>query len=100
MGRLSGNSDLGFVFGLFGAVFLLVVPVHKDILSILLVISIAISLLILLTVIYVKDPPEFSVFPTLLDTPLPLLLLFFSLRSWIRVRWSLWHHPSFRERPG
>lgn len=66
MGRLSGNSDLGFVFGLFGAVFLLVVPVHKDILSILLVISIAISLLILLTVIYVKDPPEFSVFPTLL----------------------------------
>ena len=44
----------------------MVVPVHKDILSILLVISIAISLLILLTVIYVKDPPEFSVFPTLL----------------------------------
>jgi len=66
LGRLSGNSDLGFVFGLFGAVFLLVVPVHKDILSILLVVSIAISLLILLTVIYVKDPPEFSVFPTLL----------------------------------
>ena len=64
--RFSGNSDLGFVFGLFGAVLLLVVPVHKDILSILLVISIAISLLILLTVIYVKDPPEFSVFPTLL----------------------------------
>ena len=45
---------------------MLVVPVHKDILSILLVISIAISLLILVTVIYVKDPPEFSVFPTLL----------------------------------
>jgi len=66
LGRLSGNSDLGFVFGLFGAVFLLIVPVHKDILSILLVVSIAISLLILLTVIYVKDPPEFSVFPTLL----------------------------------
>jgi flagellar biosynthesis protein FlhA len=65
-GRFSGNSDLGFVFGLFGAVLLLVVPVHKDILSILLVVSIAISLLILLTVIYVKDPPEFSVFPTLL----------------------------------
>ena len=66
LGRLGGNSDLGFVFGLFGAVFLLIVPVHKDILSILLVVSIAISLLILLTVIYVKDPPEFSVFPTLL----------------------------------
>ena len=62
----SGNSDLGFVIGLFTAIFLLVVPVHKDLLSILLVFSIAISLLILLTVIYVKDPPEFSVFPTLL----------------------------------
>jgi flagellar biosynthesis protein FlhA len=66
LARFGGNSDLGFVFGLFGAVLLLVLPVHKDILSILLVFSIAISLLILLTVIYVKDPPEFSVFPTLL----------------------------------
>ncbi len=64
--NLKGNSDLGFVVGLFTAIFLLVVPVHKDLLSILLVFSIAISLLILLTVIYVKDPPEFSVFPTLL----------------------------------
>jgi len=65
-GSLSGNSDLAFVFGLFGAVFLLVIPVHKDLLSLLLVFSIGISLLILLTVIYIKDPPEFSVFPTLL----------------------------------
>ena len=64
--NFSGNSDLGFVVGLFGAVLLLVLPVHKDVLSILLVVSIAISLLILLTVIYVTDPPEFSVFPTLL----------------------------------
>ena len=66
LSRFGGTSDLGFVFGLFGAVLLLVLPIHKDILSILLVFSIAISLLILLTVIYVKDPPEFSVFPTLL----------------------------------
>jgi flagellar biosynthesis protein FlhA len=60
-GRLSDNSDLAFVLGLFGAVFLLVIPVHKDLLSLLLVFSIGISLLILLTVIYIKDPPEFSV---------------------------------------
>ncbi len=65
-GDLGGYADLAFVFGLFGAVFLLVVPVHKDLLSLLLVFSIGISLLILLTVIYIKDPPEFSVFPTLL----------------------------------
>ena len=63
---LGGSSDLVFVFGLFGAIFLLVIPVHKDLLSLLLVFSIGISLLILLTVIYIKDPPEFSVFPTLL----------------------------------
>ena len=66
LGNLKGSSDLAFVLGLFGAVFLLIIPVHKDLLSLLLVISIAISLLILVTVIYVKDPPEFSVFPTLL----------------------------------
>ena len=64
--RFKGNSDLGFIFGLFAAVFLLVIPIHKDLLSILLVFSIAISLLILLTVVYVKEPPEFSVFPTIL----------------------------------
>jgi flagellar biosynthesis protein FlhA len=66
LSSLKGNSDLGFVGGLFLAIFLLVVPVHKDLLSLLLVISIAISLLILLTIIYLKDPSEFSVFPTLL----------------------------------
>jgi len=64
--RFKGNSDLGFIFGLFAAVFLLVIPIHKDLLSVLLVFSIAISLLILLTVVYVKEPPEFSVFPTIL----------------------------------
>ncbi|SVD00645.1 uncharacterized protein METZ01_LOCUS353499, partial [marine metagenome] len=66
LGDLKGNSDLAFIIGLFGAVFLLVIPVHKDLLSLLLVVSIALALLILVTVIYVKDPPEFSVFPTLL----------------------------------
>jgi len=64
--RFKGNSDLGFIFGLFAAVFLLVIPIHKDLLSIFLVFSIAVSLLILLTVVYVKEPPEFSVFPTIL----------------------------------
>lgn len=66
LSMLKGYGDLGFVGGLFLAIFLLVVPVHKDLLSLLLVISIAISLLILLTIIYLKDPAEFSVFPTLL----------------------------------
>lgn len=64
--KFKGNSDLGFIFGLFAAIFLLVVPIHKDLLSLLLVLSIGISLLILLTVVYIQEPPEFSVFPTIL----------------------------------
>ncbi|MBL62886.1 MAG: hypersensitivity response secretion protein hrcV, partial [Opitutae bacterium] len=54
LGGLAGNSDLAFILGLVGAIFLLVIPVPKELLSLFLVISIAISLLILLTVIYVK----------------------------------------------
>ena len=63
---LGNNTELAFVVGIIAAIFLLVIPVHKDLLSILLVFSIAISILILLTVIYLEDPSEFSVFPTLL----------------------------------
>ena len=61
-----GNTELAFVGGVIAAIFLLVIPVHKDLLSILLVFSIGVSILILLTVIYLEDPSEFSVFPTLL----------------------------------
>jgi flagellar biosynthesis protein FlhA len=67
--KFSGIGDpteLAFVGGIIAAIFLLIIPVHKDLLSILLVLSIAVSLLILLTVIYLEDPSEFSVFPTLL----------------------------------
>lgn len=63
---IGGNTELAFVGGVIAAIFLLVIPVHKDLLSILLVFSIAISILILLTVIYLEDPSAFSVFPTLL----------------------------------
>ncbi len=66
--RLSKSSDLLFVVFLLGATTLLVIPIPKVFLDLLLVFSIAISLLTLLTVIYVKNPPEFSVFPTLLLT--------------------------------
>ena len=59
---LGGNTELAFVGGVIAAIFLLIIPVHKDLLSVLLVFSIAISILILLTVIYLEDPSEFSVF--------------------------------------
>ena len=60
------KGDLLFVFALVGTIVLLVVPVPAMLLDLLLAASIGISLLILLIIIYVKDPPEFSAFPTLL----------------------------------
>lgn len=65
-GKFSNQTDLIFVLWLFGTVALLVLPIPKGFLDLLLVLSVAVSLLVLLTVIYIKNPPEFSVFPTLL----------------------------------
>ncbi|HEX4666428.1 MAG TPA: flagellar biosynthesis protein FlhA [Chthoniobacterales bacterium] len=60
------KGDLIFVAALFGTVVLLVMPVPAFALDMLLAASIGLSLLMLLIIIYVKDPPEFSGFPTLL----------------------------------
>ncbi len=62
------RSDLVFTFGLFGTVLLLVLPVAPFILDMLLALNIGLSLLVLLSIIYVKDPSEFSGFPTILLT--------------------------------
>ncbi|MFM8983850.1 MAG: FHIPEP family type III secretion protein, partial [Spartobacteria bacterium] len=64
--RLFKQSDLLFTLGLFGIVMLLVVPVPTWALDFFLSLSIGLSLMILLVIIYVKDPPEFSAFPTIL----------------------------------
>ena len=60
------RSDLVIAFALFGTVLMLIMPVPTFVLDVLLALSIGISLLILLVVVYVKDPPEFSAFPTIL----------------------------------
>lgn len=64
--ELLKKGDLLFVLGLFGTIVLLVIPVPALMLDLLLAASIGISLLILLIIIYVKEPAEFSGFPTLL----------------------------------
>ncbi|HZZ58445.1 MAG TPA: flagellar biosynthesis protein FlhA [Opitutaceae bacterium] len=66
--RLLQRSDLIFTFALFGTVLLLVLPVVPTVLDLLLALNIGLSLLVLLAIIYVKDPPEFSGFPTILLT--------------------------------
>ena len=60
------QTDLLFTFALFGTVVLLVLPIPAILLDVLFAGSIGISLLILLLIIYVEDPSEFSGFPTLL----------------------------------
>ncbi len=60
------NGDYFLAIALFAVIMLLVLPLPKLGLDMLLAMNIAGSLLILLVIIYVKEPVQFSVFPTLL----------------------------------
>jgi len=51
---------------LFCTVLLLILPIPAILLDAFLALNLGLSLLVLLAIIYVKDPPEFSSFPTLL----------------------------------
>ena len=64
--RLLSQGDLWLVLGLFGTILLLIVPVPPFILDSLLAVSIALSLLIVLVILYIREPAEFTGFPTLL----------------------------------
>jgi flagellar biosynthesis protein FlhA len=64
--KLMKNSDLLLTFGIFGTIFLLVLPIPPFFMDLLLATSIGAALLILLITLYVKDPSEFSSFPTIL----------------------------------
>src|SRR5947207_3393088 len=64
--RLFRHGDLWLVFGLFGTILLLILPVSPFILDTLLAVSIAIALLILLVILYLREPADFTGFPTLL----------------------------------
>ncbi len=67
--RLRGllkHGDLWLVFGLFGTILLLILPVPPFLLDMLLTISIGLSLLTLLVILYLRTPAEFTGFPTLL----------------------------------
>ncbi len=66
LGRLLGNGDLLLTGALFGTLLLMILPVSPFLLDGFLAISIALSLLILLVILYVKEPADFTGFPTLL----------------------------------
>ena len=52
--------------GVVGIVFMLIIPLPSSILDLLLVVNIAMAMIIILTVLHIKETLEFSVFPTLL----------------------------------
>jgi flagellar biosynthesis protein FlhA len=64
--RLFKQGDILLVAGLFGTVLLMILPIHPFFLDAFLAVSIALSLLVLLSILYVKEPAEFTGFPTLL----------------------------------
>ncbi|MGA2855167.1 MAG: flagellar biosynthesis protein FlhA, partial [Verrucomicrobiota bacterium] len=66
LSRLFKQGDIVLVAGLFGTVLLMILPIRPFFLDAFLAVSIALSLLILLSILYVKEPAEFSGFPTLL----------------------------------
>ena len=66
LGPIFKNGDVLLVGGLFTTILLMVLPIHPFLLDGFLTLSIALSLLVLLGILYVKEPADFTGFPTLL----------------------------------
>jgi flagellar biosynthesis protein FlhA len=64
--KLLSQGDLWLILGVFGTVLLLILPVPPLLLDLLLTVSIALSLLVLLIILYVQEAADFTGFPTLL----------------------------------
>lgn len=63
---LSGNQDITMALAIIGILAVLVVPISSALLDVLLSINISIAVVVLLSTIYVQQPAEFQVFPSLL----------------------------------
>jgi len=66
MRKLLRHGDLWLICGLFGTILLLILPIPPFLLDLLLTVSIGLSLLTLLVILYLRTPAEFTGFPTLL----------------------------------
>lgn len=60
------QGDLLMTFGVFGTVMIMVLPIGTFIMDGLLAVSIAMAFLIMLVILYIKEPSDFTGFPTLL----------------------------------
>jgi len=65
-GAFLRSADIQFAIAVLGIIMMMLVPLPPVLLDMMLSISITISALILLISIYIKEPLEFSTFPTLL----------------------------------
>ena len=66
MSRISRWQELVLPLGLIASVLVILVPLPAHLLDVLLAANIAVSVIVLLTTIYVRTPLEFSIFPSLL----------------------------------
>jgi len=63
---LKGKGDIFFAMGILSILFVLIFPINKILLDFLLTISITLSILILLNVLFINRSLDFSSFPTIL----------------------------------
>jgi flagellar biosynthesis protein FlhA len=72
--RIQRNLDIPLILAIIGVLFTIIVPLPSLLLDLLLVTNITLSMLILLTTVYVMNPLDFSAFPSVL-----LMTTFFRL---------------------
>ncbi len=75
-------QDLVFPVAMIASVLVILVPLPTPVMDVLLACNISLSVIILLTTIYVRTPLEFSIFPS--------LLLATTLGAWC----STWRRPA------
>ena len=66
LGNLARRSDLLLAVGVMSILVVLIFPLPAIVLDLLLAVSIILSVLILMTALFIEDPLEFTVFPTIL----------------------------------
>src|SRR5688572_2621714 len=64
--KLQDNRGVIFPLACVALLLVILVPLHPAVLDLLLLVNITLSVVILVTTIYVKSPLEFAVFPSLL----------------------------------
>ena len=60
------NGDYALAAGLFAVIIVLILPVPKFLMDVLLTMSIGFAILVLLVIVYVRQPVQLSAFPTIL----------------------------------